>query len=642
MISTLAVFVLLHDARQLGMLQPLELAAYDRLLWLRPAKEQPTPPIVLIRIQESDLQRFGGPYPYISDVLLAQALEKLLLYNPRAIGIDLFRDFPGTGREDLAAVVAGNSRIVMVDKRVGESVPFPDFLEGEEQVGFADLILDYDRVIRRGLLILWDPENSHQPSLSFSLQLALRYLQPEGITLTADPDDRDLVRLGSTTLPRFRSHDGGYQGEDEGGYQYLMDYARVDYARGITPFPALSLADVLEGEVDPGAIEGRIVLIGTTSPIACDQHEIPFSSQGGGGPIYGVEWHAHAVDQLLRIALSGESPIKTLNERQEMLGILLLGFIGGMLGIAVQSSVLLVVAAFGSVALPMAAAYLLFLEGWWLPVAVFTLAGGGAFTLAMASTTVREHRERKQVMALFGCYVSRKVADTLWQQREEFMEKGRLRPQELTATVLISDLMGYTSALEKIDPACAMEWINHYLGTMAQIVEDHGGIVEDYAGDGLKASFGAPVPRTDPEVISHDAQQAVNCALAMGEQLARASAALTARGLPLERFRVGICTGPVIAGSVGSSHRMTYTTLGDTVNIAARLESFGKAEFKDPSQNSFRILVSESTWQRLGPRYHTERLGVYNLRGKDHPLTIYRVLGFLESNKPPASEENRP
>lgn len=612
----IVVFAGIAGTRHLGLFQGLELSVYDRFLGFSPDRRGPAPPIVLIRIQEADIQRFGYP---LSDGLLAQTLEKLLPHAPRAIGVDLFRDLASTGHERLAKIVNKDPRIVMVDKRLGQSVSAPAFLENRDQVGFADLKQDQGGIIRRGLLILWNPENPAQAYLAFSLQLALRYLQEEGITLTPDPRNPALVGLGETTLPRFRAHDGGYHGADDGGYQYLMDYGR-----GPLPFTAVSLSAVLDGEWDPEAIRGRVVIIGTTSPSVPDRYETPFSSLGF-DPLYGVELHAHAADQLIRVALSGDTPLKVLSEYQELIGILLAIVMGSALGFATRSSVRLTFAALGGVILPVGGGYLFFLQGWWLPVAALTLAGGSAFAAAIFALFLREHRERKQIMDLFGYYVSREVAATLWRQREEFMEAGRLRPQELTITVLMSDLMGYTSALEKMDPAFVMDWINRYMGAMAQIVEAHGGIVEDYAGDGLKASFGVPVPRTRSEAISLEARQAVNCALAMGEELARVNASLRAQGLPIDRCRIGICTGPAIAGSVGSPQRMTYTTVGDTVNIAARLESFDKKGFQGELNSGFRILVSESTWQRLGPGYRAKCIGTHPLRGRDHPLTIYRI-----------------
>ncbi len=135
---------------------------------------------------------------------------------------------------------------------------------------------------------------------------------------------------------------------------------------------------------------------------------------------------------------------------------------------------------------------------------------------------------------------------------------------------------------------------------MTRIAEDHGGIVDDFAGDGIKVNFGVPIARTCDAEIDKDARQAVQCALAMGAALSSLNAQWRDQDYPTERLRIGIMTGPVIAGSVGSAQRMSYTTVGDTVNIAARLESFDKARFKGDLASEYRILIGESTWKRLG------------------------------------------
>ena len=176
-----------------------------------------------------------------------------------------------------------------------------------------------------------------------------------------------------------------------------------------------------------------------------------------------------------------------------------------------------------------------------------------------------------------------------------------------------------------MDPAAVMVWINSYIDAMTRIAEDHGGIVDDFAGDGIKVNFGVPVPRTCDADIDKDARQAVQCALAMGAALSNLNAQWQEQDYPTERLRIGIMTGPVIAGSVGSAQRMSYTTVGDTVNIAARLESFDKARFKEDIASEYRILIGEPTWKRLGPGYSSDCIGSHRLRGRNGQVTIYRL-----------------
>jgi adenylate cyclase len=608
--------------RQAGFLQTPELDAYDRFLRLRPALVAMEPPLLLVRITEDDIQRLGHPLP---DALLAHAVETLLASGPRAIGVDVFRDLPvGEGRERLAAVVTADPRVVMIEKlpdRRDRGVAAPGFLAGRAQVGFNDLMEDAGGIVRRGLLILWDEEGRHH--LSLSLSLALQYLDDLGITLTADPADPGLVRLGDTTIPRFRANDGGYVGADDGGYQYLLDYRR-----GRINFPELTLSEVLAGDLDVGHVRDRIVILGTTSPSVQDYHHTPLStSWGDAEPMPGIMVHAHAADQLLRIALADHSPTATLASLPAALWILIWSSLGGLLGIRIRSPVGLTGWLGGALAVLMASAFLAFCAGWWLPAVSPGLAMLASAVLTLGYTVNRERAERRLMMQLFGRYVSLDVAKELWEQREQFLDGKRPRPQELTVTVMMTDLEGYTPASEELDPVALTDWINTYMDAMARLVAQHGGIVDDYAGDGLKADFGVPIARKTQEESAADAAQAVRCSLAMGEELKRLNARWRAAGLPTGRARIGIHTGPVVAASLGSAQRLKYTTIGDTVNVASRLESFDKDGFESSADEPCRILLGEETFRSLDDAFRTQCIGVHQVRGRREPITIYRLLG---------------
>jgi adenylate cyclase len=137
------------------------------------------------------------------------------------------------------------------------------------------------------------------------------------------------------------------------------------------------------------------------------------------------------------------------------------------------------------------------------------------------------------------------------------------------------------------------------------------------------ALFGVPAPRRGEEEISRDARDAVRCALAMRAEIERLNGAWAARGRPSMRMRIGIHTGPLMVGCIGSEDRLEYTVIGDTVNVAARLESFDK-DFD--SGGSCRILISETTRMRLDGRFLTESVGRVHLKGKGRELSIFRVV----------------
>jgi class 3 adenylate cyclase len=179
-----------------------------------------------------------------------------------------------------------------------------------------------------------------------------------------------------------------------------------------------------------------------------------------------------------------------------------------------------------------------------------------------------------------------------------------------------------------MDPETLLSWINDYMVIMANLVGDYGGVVDDYAGDGIKANFGFPIPSATESAIGKDAHNAVNCALAMGAAMDRLNADWQARGLTTGRVRIGIFTGEAVVGILCGRKSMKYTTVGDTVNTAARLESFAKDDFSSQTERGdWRILIGETTMQYLDGAFSTEDLGSHALKGKHQTTRIYRVMG---------------
>jgi len=315
--------------RHAGGLQPLELAFYDWLLRTRPADTRPDPRIVLIAITEDDIRSLGR-WP-ISDATLAEALERLLRARPRVVGLDIYRDLPvPPGHKDLEALLLRRPEIIGVMK-VGEgqlpTIPPPPALRDTGRVGFSDIIVDDDGIVRRGLLYQ-DAGESTIPA--FDLQVALRYLQAEGITPQPDPAMPDHLRLGRTTLTPFEATDGGYADADARGYQILLDY-RAARAKPTT----FTLSALLAGQVEQTVLEGTIVLVGVEASSTERSFATPFLVSDG--EVSGVRLHAEVAQQLLRAALDGQAPTATTAEWQETLGTLLWGLLGGAVGLWVRS-----------------------------------------------------------------------------------------------------------------------------------------------------------------------------------------------------------------------------------------------------------------------------------------------------------------
>jgi adenylate cyclase len=177
---------------------------------------------------------------------------------------------------------------------------------------------------------------------------------------------------------------------------------------------------------------------------------------------------------------------------------------------------------------------------------------------------------------------------------------------------------------------------------MAQLVIAYGGIVDDYAGDGLKANFGVPLSRTTEAEIGRDAVNAVNCALAMEREIKRLNTLWQERKLPTANMRIGIFTGSVVAGSLGSTKRLKYTTLGDTVNIASRLESFSEnLTGFDFTNRACRVLIGESTLRYLGNQFRTEKVGELSLKGKVSKITAHCLVGPVDEHSSVIEQEER-
>jgi adenylate cyclase len=254
-------------------------------------------------------------------------------------------------------------------------------------------------------------------------------------------------------------------------------------------------------------------------------------------------------------------------------------------------------------------------------------AVGGLFSTVLVTTylSYQEKLQRAILMRLFCSHVSKDVAESLWERRDQFLKDGRPLPQTVTATVLFTDLRGFTSVSEKLNAEELMEWLNEYMKAMVNIVRNNKGVVNKFIGDAIMVVFGVPIIRECEADICQDAVNAVGCAIEMGKELERLNLLWAEQQRPTVSMRVGIYTGSLVVGSLGSSQRQEYTVIGDTVNVASRLESFDK---NFDTENICRILIGEPTRQCLGDQFEIEALTSVSLKGKVQKLMIYKVLGL--------------
>jgi adenylate cyclase len=630
---TAATFAIVAGVRSAGWLEELELGGYDWLLRSRPLIQLEDNPVVLIKLREEEIQKYGHP---LCDARMAVAIEKLRELDAVGIGVDIYRDNPistCTGRlggqglpktgANLAEAALRDDRVVMIAKPLEiPPIAAPKFLEGTGQIAVPDMGVDANGIVRRALIYY---NHEGVPYYSLSLQLVLRYLREQEIYPTNDPDQGDLIRIGETAVPIFQPYDGGYHAEDAGGYQYLLDFALGHHG-----FPSYTLEDLYSDSIPAEAVRGRIALLGTDSTTVKDHFFTPHSAGRPDDPLMlGMEVHAHAMSQLIRFAHGEVKPITSWSQRAEFGWTLLWCVLGGALGYWNRSGWFTASAGVGGSIALLGACRVAIGTSLWIPLVPPLLASAASAALVAGYQALRERADRSEVTRLFSKFLRPEVAKAIWDQRDQFIgPDDRPRAQRIVLTSLMSDLQGYTTASEAMDPEALMNWINDYMVIMANLVGDHGGVVDDYAGDGIKANFGFPIPSATEDGIGKDAQNAVNCALAMGAAMDRLNADWRARGLPTGRVRVGIFTGPAVVGILGGRKSMKYTTVGDTVNTAARLESFAKDDFSSQAERSdWRILIGETTMQYLGGAFRAEDLGSHALKGKHETTRIYRVLG---------------
>lgn len=609
--------------RSIGGLQLLEWAALDLFFRWRPPESTETR-IVLVAIEESDIRKTGD-WP-ISDLILAQLVQKIKQQNPRAIGLDLYRDLPvEPGTEKLGNLFETTPNLIGIQKLVGdaygESVAPSPKLKELGQIGAADILIDKDGKVRRFLLSMKNSED--ETVYSFAVRLALIYLQQEDISLELLDREKFKVGLGETTFVPLRKNDGGYVDVDAGGFQILFN-PRSHVCRGkiehCDVFETVTMTEVLENRIAPNLFRDRIVLIGSTAASLKDRFFTAFSNSYLTAPA-GVEIHADMTSQLVSAALENRPLFKVWPDGVEWGWIGLWSGVGAILGWKLLrfrwKAASIVVVGGGAIAI----AYLAFLSGWWIPIVAPLLALVGSAVAMVGYTAYIESEDRETVMNLLGQHVSPKIAQAVWSDRHQLLKEGQILGQQMTATVLFTDLKGFTRITERTDAEQLMFWLNDYMKAMSAIVLQHDGVVDKFIGDAIMAVFGVPIPSTRRDEIARDAIAAVSCAVAMGQKLRSLNQQWQSQGRPTVAMRVGISTGMVVAGSLGSRQRLNYTVLGDSVNVAARLESYDKSL----EGGMCRILIGEETYRYIQGQFAAECIGTVPLKGREKPVKIYQV-----------------
>jgi len=596
------------------LLERADLFLYDlHFSWRGP---QPTSgkTVLVLMDQKSatELQRRKGSW---SRTQVARALGNLCEADAEVIGLDMVFFAPGQEAEEDDALTSAMDQCgnVVLAKFVAEEgkaevSALPRFQEAMLGEGFINMFPDPDGVLRK------IPFFSARPSPdglilspSFSLEMVRAFLNLDFVL----DFKKDHFRIGAPE-----------------GKNMVLPYPdlRIHFYGGAGAFQSLSFSDVVLNRFDQGLVKGRIVLVGSSLATDKDFFPTPFSDHEVAAEKYrdkfgevadkitraktvGVACHAQAIETMLNGKFIRTFPEKYVLAMIVALGILGIGFYGQRPG-AMGGLLILLIAAAGLIGV----SHMVFVRRLlWIeaisPVTILTLQflGGIAFQRAYS------RQKTRLVTGLFGKYVSRGVVTDILNGHIGVSLAGSSRE----VTVLFSDLRGFTTISEGLAPQETGLLLNTYFDAMIPIVFEHEGTLDKLMGDAIMAFFGAP-----GEVKDHP-QKAAETALEMTRRLADLKRERAEKGIDQLAVGIGLNTGVVTVGNLGSQHFMDYTVIGDVVNLGSRLEGLNKTYGTS-------IIVSEFTARGLDSRFILRELDRVRVKGKAEPVGIFELLGLKE------------
>jgi adenylate cyclase len=381
--------------------------------------------------------------------------------------------------------------------------------------------------------------------------------------------------------------------------------ALVPYRGPKFSFRYVSLADVIADRIPADSLKGRIALVGTTAPGLLDLRATPVDS------VYpGVEVHANLIGGMLDQTIK-QKPSYMLGA--EVILLLIGGVVLAFL-LPALSPLLAVLVSLVAMALIVALNYVIWTHGGLLlPLASSLLMTVGLFTTNMAYGYFVESRSKRLITELFGQYVPPELVDKMAKDPQKYSMDGR--SEQLT--VLFSDIVGFTSISEALSPKDLSAFINEYLTSMSLVIRDHRGTLDKYIGDAIMAFWGAPVD--DPE----HARQGVLAALGMQARLLEVNELIRARNWPPIRIGIGVNSGMMSVGDMGSRVRRAYTVMGDAVNLGSRLEALTRVY-------GVGVIVGQGTRELVTDIVFRE-LDKVKVKGKDEPVAIFEAVGLQET-----------
>ncbi|MBD3898145.1 adenylate/guanylate cyclase domain-containing protein [Halomonas sp. ML-15] len=448
--------------------------------------------------------------------------------------------------------------------------------------------VDADGVYRRMSMLQWWQGETY-PALPLAMLL----------TLLGDPEVAPVVAEGAGQAQLEALEVGGFEIPVDGQGAALVPWYGP---RG--HFDYVSAVDVLEGELEPGELAGATLILGASAPGLMDLRATPV-----GAVFPGPEIHLSLLAGMLHQSFMAEPPWVAGAELVTLLALgALMVVVYPLLG-----APWLMALSLGLLALSLGGNWWAWQQGLVLPVAGLLVLLVLQLVWHLSANLLRSHRHKQWVAARFGQYVPPALVDDMVESDEEFGLAG----EERELTVLFSDMRDFTAFSESLPPRELTEVMNRLLTPLTAAIHKHGGTIDKYMGDAVMAFWGAPLH--DPDHADH----ALHGAWAMREALEEVNRELRAEGKPPLSMGIGLNSGEMSVGNMGSRFRMAYTVMGDNVNIGSRLEGLTKEYGVD-------LIVSESVVARA-PNWAFRRLDRVRVKGREQPLWIYEPLGSAAS-----------
>jgi adenylate cyclase len=481
-------------------------------------------------------------------------------------------------------------RNIPFDEWKGYTGNLPIYMQSAAAAGHFNPRVDFDGVSRRVPMIL-EFDGAYYEALSLAVVRVILGMPPvepgyaPGTFMNRGYSGLEWLKVGPLRVPVDES------------VSTLIPYRGKKFS-----FPYVSLADVIKDRVKPGELKGKIALLGTSAPGLFDLRSTPVDS------VYpGVEIHANLIAGMLDQSIKAKPAF--------MLGaeviLLVIGGVALAILIPMLSALWATVVAAGGLLLIVGLNFAVWIKGdMVLPLAASVLMTLALYVINMAYGYFVESRSKRQFAELFGQYVPPELVDKM----AEDPGKYNMEPRSAELTILFADVRGFTSISEALRPEELREYINEYLTEMSAIIRSkYRGTLDKYIGDAIMAFWGAPVD--DPQ----HACNGVLAALEMQKACGALNAKFAARGWPALKIGVGVNSGTVRVGDMGSQVRRAYTAMGDAVNVASRLESRTKGY-------GVGVLVGEATRELVKDMVFRE-VDRIKVKGKDEALTVYEPLG---------------